>query len=154
MNTQKRGFTLIELLVVIAIIGLLATLSVVAFGNARQRARDAKRIADVTNIVKAMSLMDTDQITLGGCTAGGGTTVDINLCTPTSTYINFSNIQDPTDSVNNCPNPALDPCQYSIRNQAGTGAPTANDFAIYFWLESGAANLAAGAHTANPLGIQ
>ncbi len=154
MNTQKRGFTLIELLVVIAIIGLLATLSVVAFGNARQRARDAKRIADVTNMVKAMSLMDTDQITLGGCTAAGSTPVDINICTPTSTYINFSNIQDPTDPNDACENPATDPCQYTIRNQAGTGAPTANDFAIYFWLESGASNLGAGAHTATPLGIE
>lgn len=51
-----RGFTLIELLVVIAIIGLLATFAVVQFANARERARDAKRKADLKTISKAIEL--------------------------------------------------------------------------------------------------
>lgn len=34
-NYMKKAFTLIELLVVVAIIGLLATLSVVAFNNSK-----------------------------------------------------------------------------------------------------------------------
>ncbi|MCK9438985.1 MAG: FISUMP domain-containing protein [Patescibacteria group bacterium] len=54
--TKKRAFTLIELLVVIAIIGILATLAVVALQQARQNARDAKRMADMKQIHTALEL--------------------------------------------------------------------------------------------------
>jgi len=52
----SKGFTLIELLVVIAIIGLLATMAVVSFSGAQSKARDAKRISDVTQLMKALEL--------------------------------------------------------------------------------------------------
>ena len=57
---NKKGFTLIELLVVVAIIGLLATLSIVALNNARARARDARRVADVKQIQTALELYYND----------------------------------------------------------------------------------------------
>ncbi|PIW79613.1 MAG: pilus assembly protein, partial [Parcubacteria group bacterium CG_4_8_14_3_um_filter_48_16] len=57
---NKKGFTLIELLVVIAIIGLLSTLAVVALNNARLKARDAKRIADIKQIQTALELYYTE----------------------------------------------------------------------------------------------
>lgn len=60
-HKSKKGFTLIELLVVIAIIGLLSTLAVVSLGAARERARDVKRIADLSNLKSALELYASDQ---------------------------------------------------------------------------------------------
>lgn len=46
----NRGFTLIEMLVVMTIIGLLSSSVLVGLNEARSRARDARRIADIRQI--------------------------------------------------------------------------------------------------------
>ncbi|MCX6793033.1 MAG: prepilin-type N-terminal cleavage/methylation domain-containing protein [Candidatus Falkowbacteria bacterium] len=56
----KSAFTLIELLVVIAIIGVLSTMAIIALGNARAKARDSKRVADIKQISTALELYYSD----------------------------------------------------------------------------------------------
>lgn len=49
-----RGFTLIELLVVIAIIGLLSTVIAAPIQNARKKAKDVKKIAELKAVGSAL----------------------------------------------------------------------------------------------------
>jgi len=58
---KKKAFTLIELLVVVAIMGLLAGMAVVALNQAREKARNARRIADIKQIQTALELYYMDQ---------------------------------------------------------------------------------------------
>ncbi len=55
-TSAKKGFTLIELLVVIAIIGLLSSIVFASLNTARQKARDAKRLAEIKQVMLALEL--------------------------------------------------------------------------------------------------
>lgn len=55
-----QGFTLIELLVVISIIGMLASVVLVSLQGARNKAKDAKLIAEVKELQKALELYRLD----------------------------------------------------------------------------------------------
>lgn len=59
-NLLKKGFTLIELLVVIAIIGILSSLIFTNLVSARERARDARRKADLSAIGQSLRLYYND----------------------------------------------------------------------------------------------
>jgi prepilin-type N-terminal cleavage/methylation domain-containing protein len=54
MKKGLRGFTLIELLVVIAIIGLLSTIIAAPIQNARKKAKDVKKVAELKSVANAL----------------------------------------------------------------------------------------------------
>lgn len=59
---DTRGFTLIELLVVIAIIGMLSSVVLSSLNGARQKARDARRLADFKQLQAALELYYSDNV--------------------------------------------------------------------------------------------
>ena len=52
-STETSGFTIVELLIVIVVIGILAAITVVAFNDIQDRARQSKIDSDLSAIAKA-----------------------------------------------------------------------------------------------------
>ena len=85
MKTMRsRGFTLIELLVVIAIIGLLASIVIASLSSVQSKARDAKRIEDVDQVRKALTIYSSD---FGSYPIAAATTTLTSTSTVGSTII-------------------------------------------------------------------
>ena len=134
---KQKGFTLIELLVVIAIIGILAAVVLINLSSARLKSRDARRIADVNQINKALEVYlsdcgqyPADPLSTGsndGCPAG----------------VKFGDYMGtiPTDPSTGAP--------YGY-----TDDPVNNTFTLSFTLEGQVDNYGPGAHTLTPAGIQ
>ena len=69
-SLKQKGFTLIELLVVIAIIGILSAVVLVSLNSARQKSRDAKRLADTRQMMTALELFYNDNGGYPAATSG------------------------------------------------------------------------------------
>jgi prepilin-type N-terminal cleavage/methylation domain-containing protein len=58
--TNQKGFTIVELIVVVATIAVLAAIVLTNVNQYAAKARDAKRIADTKNILKALMMYQAD----------------------------------------------------------------------------------------------
>jgi type II secretion system protein G len=139
MTQKKKGFTLIELLVVVAIIGLLATLSIVALNNARARARDTRRVADIKQIQTALELYYNDMGSYPSAVVPGSSV--------TSTYGVYM-AQVPKN-----PLPNDGGCGTSFEYVYATAGAT-NTYTLTYCLGSATGGIASGTSTATPAGIK
>lgn len=109
---KPRGFTLIELLVVMVIIGLLSTLGVVNYIDARTRARDVQRKANLQQLQSALELYRADQSAYPATLPTCGN--PLRDATNTTTYLQ----KVPCDPTNTAPHTysyTLTGATYSLR---------------------------------------
>lgn len=147
---QKRGFTLIELLVVISIIGVLSTIIAVGVRQAKTSAQDARRMADINALQRAIELSylatpDYTAVLGSGCGTVGDRVVSCDG--GLTEHISIDLISDVTTDTG-CATMASG-CDYSI-----SVTPTTDSYRIGFWLAGGLANMTEGVHYLTEDGIQ
>lgn len=167
MKKPNKGFTLIELLVVIAIIGLLSTLAVVALNSARQRSRDAKRVADIRQVQTALELGFSE----GNAYPTDGTPADLilgataeQICSTSGGEVIFTDaagtvVTEGGTALATCGGTTfmgLVPSNPSPNGAAYTfvGTATGDSYQIDFTLEGATGQLPAGVNCATPDGIK
>lgn len=80
MYNARRGFTIVELLIVIVIIGILASITIVAYNGIQVRAQNAKINSDLSQLQKAITMARLkDTKTLWQLTGGRAGATDTNI---------------------------------------------------------------------------
>jgi len=85
--TKKRGLTLIELLVVFAIMGMLISIIVVSTAPQREKGKNARRQADIREIMAAMEMCLSDDGQYPNITAPAGIVTNTSIASSAKTYI-------------------------------------------------------------------
>jgi len=140
----KRAFTLIELLVVIAVIGLLATISVISLNNARAKARDAKRAADVKQVQTALELYFNDRGHYPTANEFNSGSIYSTSTSGTTTYMQI---------IPNAPTPSDGVCTSDQNQFVYNVAADGSSYTISYCLGNAVGSAISGPKCVNPGGI-
>ncbi|MEI7451750.1 MAG: FISUMP domain-containing protein [Candidatus Falkowbacteria bacterium] len=144
MKNKKHGFTLIELLVVIAIIGILATIAVVALQNARAKARDARRVADVKQVQTALELFFNDMQRYPATAEFNAGSIFSTTTNGTTTYM---------AKIPVAPTPADGACNKDNNTYSYLAKPDGSSYTISYCLAGNTGSISSGYHCATPAGL-
>ena len=83
----RRGFTLLELIVVAVILGLLASIAIERFANAKEKTYLAAMKADLRNLVTAEIVFSTDSLRFTTMIGSGGLTYQVTTGNTTPSIV-------------------------------------------------------------------
>lgn len=141
-----KGFTLVELLIVIVVLGILTSISIVAYNGSQGRARDSIRQNDISELAKGLELyyLDNHKYPVsGGATATTNTwntTADASWATLVTALKPYMDNNVPSDPKSTAGANIMTPNGYnyayfSNNSTADCGAGTNQMYMLVYRLE-------------------